>query len=85
MKQAALHDSILVKSGGCILTAYKCKKNKFVCLLSTLHTGIACTGEKRKPSTVLDYNNTKYGVDVVDQMAQNYTCKLSSRRWPVQV
>ena len=42
-------------------------------------------GDKRKPSTVTDYNQTKYGVDIVDQMARIYTCKLSSRRWPVQV
>ena len=43
------------------------------------------TGNKCKPSTVTDYNQSKYGVDVVDQMARNYTCKLPSRRWPVQV
>lgn len=85
MKKTALHDSISVKSDGCILTSYKCKIQKYVCLLSTLHTSVECTGEKRKPSTVVDYNNTKYGVDVVDQMARIYSCKLSSRRWPVQV
>ena len=31
------------------------------------------------------YNATKYGVDVLDQMARKYSMKAGSRRWPVQV
>lgn len=31
------------------------------------------------------YNATKFGVDVIDQMAKKYSVKAPSRRWPVQV
>ena len=76
---------LLQKNYGCILTSYKCKKNKSDSLLSTLHQSIKFIGEKHKPLTIVDYNKTKFGVDVVDQMARIYSCKLSSHRWPVQV
>lgn len=42
-------------------------------------------GTKQIPETVSYYNSTKYGVDVVDQMARLYSTKAGSRRWPVQV
>lgn len=41
------------------------------------------SSSKRKPETVLFYNITKYGVDVVDSMSRKYTVKAASRRWPV--
>lgn len=31
------------------------------------------------------YNNTKFGVDVTDQMARKYSVKSGSRRWQLQV
>ena len=40
---------------------------------------------KKIPETVAFYNSTKFGVDVIDQMARKYTVKAGSRRWPVQV
>jgi hypothetical protein len=43
------------------------------------------TDVKKIPETVAFYNSTKFGVDVVDQMARKYTVKAGSRRWPVQV
>jgi len=38
--------------------------------------------EKKTPETVSSYNETKYGVDILDQMAEKYTCRSSTRRWP---
>ena len=38
---------------------------------------------KKTPEAVSCYNETKYGVDVVDQMAKKYTVRSSTRRWPV--
>ena len=38
-----------------------------------------------KPEVVHFYNQTKCGVDTVDQMARKYSTKSSSRRWPLQV
>jgi len=68
------------------LTVYKCKPNKNVILLSSLHQSVGIASDPKKiPETVAFYNSTKYGVDVVDQMARKYSVKASSRRWPVQV
>lgn len=40
--------------------------------------------KKEKPKTITYYNHTKYGVDVVDQMAIQCSTKSASRRWPLQ-
>lgn len=40
-------------------------------------------GEKKKPDSIIAYNETKYGVDIVDQMAKINSVKAGSRRWPV--
>lgn len=85
MKRKQLYETFVAKSNNCILTSYKCKKTKSVSLLSTLHQSVEYEGIKKKPTTIIDYNKTKFGVDVVDQMTRLYTCKLASRRWPLQV
>ena len=36
--------------------------------------------EKKKSETVEFYNKTKYGVDVADQMARQYSVKAGTRR-----
>jgi len=38
---------------------------------------------KPEPKTFCNESNSKYGVDVVDQMARKYSVKSASRRWPV--
>jgi hypothetical protein len=54
--------------------------------MSTLHSSVAYSGDAKKtPGTITFYNSTKYGVDVVDQMARKYSVKAGSRRWPLQV
>ena len=45
-----------------------------------LHKSITFKDTKNKPTTVLDYNKTKCGVGVVDQMTRLYTTKVASRR-----
>ena len=40
---------------------------------------------KLKPNTILTYNQTKCGVDTVDQMAKHNSVKSPTRRWPIQV
>ena len=55
-------------------------------MLSTLHKTVTIGNEPKKlPETVEYYNSTKYGVDVVDQIARLYSTKAGSRRWPAQV
>ena len=44
------------------------------------------TGDDRKSKSKTEkfYNFTTLGVDVLDQMAREYTVNASSRKWPVQ-
>ncbi|KAF2883765.1 hypothetical protein ILUMI_22410 [Ignelater luminosus] len=71
------YETVLLKTDNdnCILTVYQAKSNKNVHLLSTLHTSVTINTDekKKKPETVLYYNDTRYGVDVADQMARKYT------------
>ena len=87
-----LHDTTLFKtttsSTSATLTCYQCKKAKSVMILSTLHPDVAVFSENNptnKPETVLFYNKTKVGVEVVDQMTKKYSVKAAGRRWPVDV
>ena len=66
------------------MVSYVPKKNKAVILLSTMHHGISIVEEdpKKRPEIIKFYNETKIGVDLVDQMVQTYTCKRQTRRWP---
>ncbi|XP_014487368.1 PREDICTED: piggyBac transposable element-derived protein 3-like, partial [Dinoponera quadriceps] len=76
----------LYKSENCTLTIYKSKPNKKVLLLSSKHKNMIIEkNTKLLPETVTFYNSTKYGVDILDQMAQKYSVKAGSRRWPLQV
>ena len=38
---------------------------------------------KKLPQTIKFYNETKFGVDIMDQIAICHTCKTGTRRWPV--
>ena len=74
----------LYKSEDILLTVYQGIPKKNVLLLRTLHTDVAIADNKKKtPETVKCYNETKYGVDMVDQMARKYIVRTMTRRWPV--
>ena len=80
----ALFPSNLYKSENCTLTVYKSKPKVKVLLLSTKHTGVRIKDNyKRVPETIAFYNKTKYGVDIVDQMARKYSVKAGSFQWPL--
>jgi len=77
---------ILKTEGAVTLLMYQAKKNKKISILSTLHNDIDIqVNGKKKPETILFYNKTKCGVDVLDQMLRKYSVKACSRRWPVVV
>ena len=62
--------------GEATLTIYQGKPRKNVSLLSTMHQTVSKdNGPKKMPETVSHYNSTKYGVDVMDQMARLYSVK----------
>ena len=79
-----LYSTTLYKSGDVRMTVYQGKTKKNVAILSTLHQNITIADNAKKtPESVKAYNNTKYGVDIVDQMARKYTVRTSTRRWPI--
>jgi hypothetical protein len=81
-----LYSTKLLKNeeSGSTLTIYQGKKKKNVIILSSMHSNVTISSnEKKTPETVSFYNETKYGVDIIDQMARKYSVKASSRRWPV--
>ena len=87
-----LHETTIFKtttaSTSVTLTCYQYKKAKSVIILSTLHVDVGISSKynaKKKPKTVLFYNKTKAGVDVIDQMTKKYSIKAASQRWPVHV
>jgi len=45
-----------------------------------MHKDITAADNKNKktPESVSSYNKTKYGVDILDQMAKKYTCRTST-------
>ncbi len=66
------------------LVSYVPKKAHAVILLSSLHHDQAIVDEeKNKPEIILYYNNTKGGVDRMDQMVRTYSCKRKTKRWPM--
>ena len=63
-------------------------KSKSVNILSSLHPNVAIPSEdipKKKPDTVLLYNETKVGVYVLEQMSRCYSVKAGSRRCPIHM
>ncbi|XP_032431312.1 uncharacterized protein LOC116727802 [Xiphophorus hellerii] len=71
---------------GATLTVYAPKRKKAVYVLSSMHSVVETEDTtKRKPNTVTQYNKTKCGVDVMDQMVREYSVRAGTRRWPVAV
>jgi len=73
--------------GDSTLQSYKCKQNKVVVLLTTMHMPAGAFGgePKKVPEMITFYNGTKGGVNCADQMIQTYSSKFSTRRWPIVV
>lgn len=69
-----------------LIVKYQSRKQKHVVLLSTMHGLFEIDDTpKRKPLVVKFYNQNKCGVDIVDGMLKMYTCRSTSRRWPIAV
>ena len=71
-----------------MLASYSKKKGKNVLIMSTQHVEpLVATGQHRKakPEVMLFYNETKGGIDTVDQMLDYYSCRASTKRWSMTV
>ncbi|CAF1454756.1 unnamed protein product [Rotaria sordida] len=82
-----LYSSWFYFAGQTMILSYQAKQKKPpVILLSTLHDfPEILDDEKKLPAMIHDYNQTKIGVDVVDQCINNYTARRISRRWSLMV
>ncbi|GBP09473.1 Dynactin subunit 4 [Eumeta japonica] len=70
----------------CTLVSYVPKNNKVVLLASTMHhDGKKDSGEAKKPEMILDYNRSKCGVDVVDELCGTYSVSRITKRWPLVI
>lgn len=85
MTDRPIHSSLFAFQPKCTLVSYAPKKKKTVTLLSTMHQSdsIDPTSEASKPEILTFYNLTKGGVDVVDEMKNEYSISRVSRRWPL--
>jgi hypothetical protein len=81
-----LHESAFYESGQMHLVRYQAKKQKVIHVLSTVHRGLSRQIDgKRKPESVLFYNENKCGVDLMDSMCRQMSTKAGCRRWPLAV
>jgi hypothetical protein len=68
------------------IVSYVPKKNRSVVLLSTLHHDATIdVGDQCKPEIITFHNGTKGGVDNLDKMCAQYTCKRPTRRWSLSM
>ncbi|XP_067253162.1 piggyBac transposable element-derived protein 4-like [Chanodichthys erythropterus] len=68
------------------LVSYCPRKNKNVLLMSTFHRDATISSkDHKKPQIILDYNQTKGGVDTLDKVVATYTCQRMTRRWPMVI
>ncbi len=74
-------------SGPLMLLSYQAKEKKrpVILLLSAHESAEILDDEKRLPCAIHDYNQTKGGVDTVNQCVENFTVRRICRRWPMVV
>ena len=81
-KERELYSSIYAFRDDASLVSYVPKKKKAIILLSTFHKKIQnADDETKKPEIILHYNETKVGVDIMDQMVKNFTTRRATKRW----
>ena len=66
------------------LVRFSDKPGKYVLLLSSQHQ-FGEIEENNKPEIVNCYNETKAGVDTLDQIVRFYTTKRKTNRWPLTI
>lgn len=83
-----LHKGQIVSKQNDYITVLKWKDQRDVCMLSTCHDDkMEVCGKKRngddkvKPTAVIQYNRSKQGVDISDQLSSYYTCLRKSLIW----
>lgn len=84
-KSRPVNSSVFGFRENATLVSFMPKKNKNVLLVSSLHHDDNLDKDTSKPEIIMDYNNTKGGVDTVDKLCASYDCARNTRRWPMVV
>uniref|UniRef100_A0A1B6LUY7 PiggyBac transposable element-derived protein domain-containing protein n=1 Tax=Graphocephala atropunctata TaxID=36148 RepID=A0A1B6LUY7_9HEMI len=67
------------------LLSFVPKKNKAVCLISTMHHTVETNLAKKKPEMISFYNSNKCGVDLLDMKCAVFSSSRKTRRWPLAI
>ncbi|KAL7839393.1 hypothetical protein SRHO_G00260510 [Serrasalmus rhombeus] len=85
-KNRKVTSSVFAFTDKATLVSYCPKKGKNVLLLNTMRKDAALSSrEDKKPQIVLDYNETKGGVDNLYQVTATYSCQHMTARWPLVI
>jgi len=66
-----------------VAVSFKAKPDKLVTLISSLHDDNTIDETNKKPNIIMNYNETKGGVDSFDQMCQTMNAGRKTQRWPL--
>ncbi|RZF45385.1 hypothetical protein LSTR_LSTR002828 [Laodelphax striatellus] len=67
------------------LVSYSPKKAKAVLLISTMHHEKSIDKDTGKPEIIMYYNQTKGGVDALDEKCAKYSSARRTQRWPMAI
>jgi len=86
-KKRTLNSSVFGYGEDILLTSYVPKNNKNVLLISTMHErgDIDPQSVEQKPEVIMFYNQTKGGVDVVDELKGEYSISRIICRWSLTI
>lgn len=83
--QRPIGSSMFAYDKNITLVSYIPKKNKNVLMISTLHHDSKIHEQTGKPEMIIDYNDSKGGVDTLDKMCAAYDCARNTKRWPMVI
>ncbi len=84
-KNREVGSSIFGFDGFKTIVSYVPKKSRAVILVSTAHHSNSIDSYTNKPDIIMHYNKTKGGVDTLDHLVANFTCRRKTNRWPFNV
>ncbi|BES91109.1 transposase yabusame-1 [Nesidiocoris tenuis] len=78
-----VNSSLSLFSENVTAASYKATEKKLATLISTLHDDEAIHPGSGKPEIIMNYNETKGGVDVLDRLCQDTNTGRKTKRWPM--
>jgi len=77
------YSSLFLFANNLVAVSFKSKPDKLVTLISLLHDDNTIDETNKKTIIIMNYNETKGGVDSFDQMCQNMNAGRKTQRWPL--